>query len=268
MVQALTSNRNRTFAEIRHCFTKNEGSLTNVSYLFTKSGRVVFSYNIPKENLLSVLSGKGHGNGGVGLMLSEVLGFSGGVLSPPQWVGKEIENLMDKCIEIDSVQDTGYIRLAFSKSSSASAAGATSTPIENTYLLSSPLECSSSSEGVDGNNGGDELIASSLTDALQDLQPLHPTLEDGLNFNLQVEIFCEPEDILTVSKSGAGLGLEMKEMDVVWYRPKDLEGGVVDLRNGGENEDVDGRELLGKLLADLDGQEDVVNVWHNARGMN
>ncbi|KAJ3219749.1 hypothetical protein HDU67_009561 [Dinochytrium kinnereticum] len=43
VVQALTSNRGKTFAEIRHCFTKNGGSLTPVLYLFTKSGRLLIT---------------------------------------------------------------------------------------------------------------------------------------------------------------------------------------------------------------------------------
>ncbi|KAI8853114.1 transcriptional regulator-domain-containing protein [Chytridium lagenaria] len=36
VVQALTSNRAKTFAEIRHCFKENDGALTPVLYLFSK----------------------------------------------------------------------------------------------------------------------------------------------------------------------------------------------------------------------------------------
>ncbi|KNC97711.1 YebC/PmpR family DNA-binding regulatory protein [Spizellomyces punctatus DAOM BR117] len=43
IVEALTDNRNRTFAEVRHAFTKRGGSMTPVAYLFTKTGRIVFS---------------------------------------------------------------------------------------------------------------------------------------------------------------------------------------------------------------------------------
>ncbi|KAJ3288480.1 hypothetical protein HK104_008155 [Borealophlyctis nickersoniae] len=43
MVEALTNNRNRTFAEVRHNFVKRGGSITPVQYLFQRRGRVVFS---------------------------------------------------------------------------------------------------------------------------------------------------------------------------------------------------------------------------------
>ncbi|KAJ3211789.1 hypothetical protein HDU82_004901 [Entophlyctis luteolus] len=42
VVVALSANRNKTFAEVRHCFTKNEGSLTSVMFNFAKQSRIVF----------------------------------------------------------------------------------------------------------------------------------------------------------------------------------------------------------------------------------
>ncbi|TPX62682.1 hypothetical protein PhCBS80983_g00363 [Powellomyces hirtus] len=42
IIEALTANKNRAFAEIRHALTKRGGSMTPVSYLFTKRGRIVF----------------------------------------------------------------------------------------------------------------------------------------------------------------------------------------------------------------------------------
>ncbi|KAI8818982.1 transcriptional regulator TACO1-like protein [Fimicolochytrium jonesii] len=43
VVEALTDNKNRTFAEVRHAFTKRECSITPVMYMFRKCGRVIFS---------------------------------------------------------------------------------------------------------------------------------------------------------------------------------------------------------------------------------
>ncbi|KAJ3153668.1 hypothetical protein HDU86_005167 [Geranomyces michiganensis] len=43
IIEALTDNKNRTFAEIRHAFKESGGSMTPVSYLFAKRGRIVFA---------------------------------------------------------------------------------------------------------------------------------------------------------------------------------------------------------------------------------
>ncbi|KAJ3009816.1 hypothetical protein HKX48_007734 [Thoreauomyces humboldtii] len=43
IIEALTDNKNRTHAEIRHLLGKRGASITPVAYLFRKSGRVVFS---------------------------------------------------------------------------------------------------------------------------------------------------------------------------------------------------------------------------------
>lgn len=45
LVECLTDNKNRTVADVRHCFTKaggNLGTTGSVSYLFTKKGEIIF----------------------------------------------------------------------------------------------------------------------------------------------------------------------------------------------------------------------------------
>ncbi|ORY49104.1 YebC-like protein [Rhizoclosmatium globosum] len=42
VVVALSSNRNKTFAEVRHCFTKHDGALKSVMFQFEKRSRLVF----------------------------------------------------------------------------------------------------------------------------------------------------------------------------------------------------------------------------------
>ncbi|MCP8616994.1 YebC/PmpR family DNA-binding transcriptional regulator [Salirhabdus salicampi] len=58
MVQVLTDNRNRTAAEVRHAFSKNDGNLGEngcVSFLFNRTGYLVIDrekYNMDEEELL------------------------------------------------------------------------------------------------------------------------------------------------------------------------------------------------------------------------
>lgn len=55
MVDCLTDNRNRTVAEIRHAFTKSGGNLGtdgSVSYLFTKTGVIIFPPGLDEDALM------------------------------------------------------------------------------------------------------------------------------------------------------------------------------------------------------------------------
>ena len=57
LVEALTENRNRTSAEVRHTFSKNGGSLGepgSVSYLFEKKGTIVIDASRYSEDELMV----------------------------------------------------------------------------------------------------------------------------------------------------------------------------------------------------------------------
>ena len=57
LVEALTDNRNRTGAEVRHIFTKNGGSLGepgSVAYLFDKKGTIAIDANRYSEDDLMV----------------------------------------------------------------------------------------------------------------------------------------------------------------------------------------------------------------------
>ena len=55
MIESLTDNKNRTVAEIRHCFTKcggNLGASGCVAYLFDKKGRLVVEKSAAEEDRL------------------------------------------------------------------------------------------------------------------------------------------------------------------------------------------------------------------------
>lgn len=55
LVETLTDNKNRTVAEVRHCFTKLGGNLgTNgsVAYLFNKTGVISYAPGVNEETLL------------------------------------------------------------------------------------------------------------------------------------------------------------------------------------------------------------------------
>lgn len=57
LVETLTDNKNRTVAEVRHCFTKAGGNLgTNgsVAYLFDKTGVISFAKGVDEETLMDV----------------------------------------------------------------------------------------------------------------------------------------------------------------------------------------------------------------------
>ncbi|PCJ42222.1 MAG: YebC/PmpR family DNA-binding transcriptional regulator [SAR86 cluster bacterium] len=57
LVETLTDNKNRTVAEVRHCFTKAGGNLgTNgsVAYLFTKTGVISYAQGVDEEALMDV----------------------------------------------------------------------------------------------------------------------------------------------------------------------------------------------------------------------
>ncbi len=55
MVEAMTDNRNRTAAEVRHAFTKNGGNLGtdgSVAYLFTHAGVITFPPGIEEDAIM------------------------------------------------------------------------------------------------------------------------------------------------------------------------------------------------------------------------
>ena len=58
IVEAMTDNRNRTIASVRHAFSKcsgNLGSANSVKYLFDKIGTIMIKKNIVEEELLTEL---------------------------------------------------------------------------------------------------------------------------------------------------------------------------------------------------------------------
>jgi len=57
LVEAMTDNRNRTVAEVRHAFTKaggNMGTAGSVAYLFTRTGTISFAPGVDEERLMEV----------------------------------------------------------------------------------------------------------------------------------------------------------------------------------------------------------------------
>lgn len=57
LVEAMTDNRNRTVAEVRHAFSKHGGNLGtdgSVAYLFTKTGQITFAPGADEEKILEV----------------------------------------------------------------------------------------------------------------------------------------------------------------------------------------------------------------------
>lgn len=55
LVEAMTDNRNRTVAEVRHAFTKAGGNLGtdgSVAYLFSKQGSLVFEAGVDEDRLI------------------------------------------------------------------------------------------------------------------------------------------------------------------------------------------------------------------------
>lgn len=57
LVETLTDNKNRTVAEVRHCFTKaggNLGTSGSVAYLFNKTGVISYAEGVDEELLMDV----------------------------------------------------------------------------------------------------------------------------------------------------------------------------------------------------------------------
>ncbi len=57
LIEAMTDNRNRTVAELRHAFTKRGGNLGtdgSVAYLFTRKGQISFAPGVDEDQLMDV----------------------------------------------------------------------------------------------------------------------------------------------------------------------------------------------------------------------
>ena len=57
LIEAMTDNRNRTVAEVRHAFSKHGGNLGtdgSVAYLFEKKGFLIFSKDIEEDAIMDV----------------------------------------------------------------------------------------------------------------------------------------------------------------------------------------------------------------------
>ena len=57
LIEAMTDNRNRTVAEVRHAFTKRGGNLGtdgSVAYLFSRKGQLNFAAGVDEDQLMEV----------------------------------------------------------------------------------------------------------------------------------------------------------------------------------------------------------------------
>ena len=57
LVEAMTDNRNRTVAEVRHAFSRRGGNLGtdgSVAYLFTRKGQIVFAPGADEDKIMEV----------------------------------------------------------------------------------------------------------------------------------------------------------------------------------------------------------------------
>ncbi|MFT5482676.1 MAG: YebC/PmpR family DNA-binding regulatory protein [Halieaceae bacterium] len=57
LIEALTDNKNRTVAEVRHAFTKRGGNLGtdgSVAYLFERKGQIIFAPGVDEDLLMEV----------------------------------------------------------------------------------------------------------------------------------------------------------------------------------------------------------------------
>lgn len=57
LVEAMTDNRNRTVAEVRHAFSRRGGNLGtdgSVAYLFTRKGQIVFAPGVDEDKIMEV----------------------------------------------------------------------------------------------------------------------------------------------------------------------------------------------------------------------
>ncbi len=62
LVECLTDNRNRTVSEVRHAFTKNQGNLGtdgSVSYLFKRTGQLLFEADLNEDQLIDAALNSG-----------------------------------------------------------------------------------------------------------------------------------------------------------------------------------------------------------------
>lgn len=92
LIEAMTDNRNRTVAEIRHAFTKCNGNLGtegSVNYLFTKQGQLCFAPGSSEDAIIEVALEAG--------ALDVVTSHDGSieVITPPELFGA-VKDAMDK----------------------------------------------------------------------------------------------------------------------------------------------------------------------------
>ncbi len=92
LVEAMTDNRNRTVAEVRHAFTKRGGNLGtdgSVAYLFTRKGQISFAPGADEEQIMELALEAGaddvvtHDDGSVDIMTAfeDFIGIKDAVLA-------------------------------------------------------------------------------------------------------------------------------------------------------------------------------------------
>lgn len=92
LIEAMTDNRNRTVAEVRHAFTKRGGNLGtdgSVAYLFTRKGQISFAPGADEEQIMELALEAGaddvvtHDDGSVDIMTAfeDFIGIKDAVLA-------------------------------------------------------------------------------------------------------------------------------------------------------------------------------------------
>lgn len=96
LVEAMTDNRNRTVAEVRHAFGKHGGNLGtdgSVAYLFSKQGVITFAPGVDEERLLEAALEAGADD------LESEEGGGASVLTAPERFGPVLDGLRASGLE-------------------------------------------------------------------------------------------------------------------------------------------------------------------------
>ncbi|KAJ3411505.1 hypothetical protein HDV05_002113 [Chytridiales sp. JEL 0842] len=233
IVQAQTTNRNRAFAEIRHIFTKHSGTLTPVSYLFSKVSKVTVAKVVNPSSFSPQPSS-----------LSKAL-------ETPSTFDTFSEPLLESALELSGIQNISEPSIRISNPKDA-----TSSPF--LIPLSPPSEHQRALE--------------EFTDSRNPMRGMGWTdLKVELVLDLYSE--PANLATLSKSAQEANGVWNVESVEPIWYLPSgDAEsGGMVDvdavLEGMSEEAGKEARNVLEKIMEALEAQEDVNGVWHNGKGI-
>ncbi len=225
LVEALTDNRNRASAEIRHAFSKHGGSLGepgSVAWIFEKKGAIVVDGGRYGEDDLIGAIDRGTGAGADSAAIERIVYEGYG----PAGVAILVEALTD-----NRNRAGAEIRFAFSKHG-----GSLGEPGSVAWIFEKK-----GAIVVDGSRYGEDDVIVAIDAGAEDVR------EDGD----QLRVICEPGDLVAVREALEGAGVEVVSAGIA-MEPKT----TVELKGH------DAERLL-KLLDALDEQDDVDEVFAN-----